>query len=181
MLREDLGGGLELALAVPQHAEALFGLIDENREHLRRWLPFVDATQSVEYARSFLKDQLCQLAEGRALALTLFHQGRAAGMLSLNRIDSVNRAASIGYWLDKGLTGRGLMTRAVGRLIDLAFASFPVDRVEIHCAPGNEPSCAIPERLGFTREAMLRQALRAHEYVDDRVIWGLLREEWPRH
>jgi len=178
MLREDLGAGLELALAVPQHAEALFELINANREHLRRWLPFVDATRDVEYTRNFLKDQLRQLADGRALTLTIFYNGRAAGVTGLNRIDAVNRTASIGYWLDANLTGRGLMTRAVKRLIGLTFANFPVDRVEIHCAPGNEPSCAIPARLGFTREAVLRRALRAHEYVDDRVIWGLLREEW---
>ena len=180
MLREDLGDGLELALAVPQHAEAIFELIDRNRQHLRRWLPFVDATRDVEYTRGFLKDQLRQLAEGRALTLTIFYQGRAAGVTGLNRIDAINRIASIGYWLDEALTGRGLMTRAVRRLVSMAFEGFPVDRVEIHCAPDNKASCAIPQRLGFTREAVLRRSLRAHEYVDDRVIWGLLREEWRK-
>ncbi|WP_456446681.1 GNAT family N-acetyltransferase [Oceanithermus sp.] len=178
MLREDLGEGLELALAVPQHAEALFELIDQNREHLRRWLPFVDATQDVGYTRAFLADQLRGLAEGRALTLVLFHRGRAAGVLGLNRVDAVNRVASLGYWLAREATGRGLMTRAVRRLIDLTFESFPVDRIEIHCAPDNRASCAVPERLGFTREAVLRRALRAHEFTDDRVVWGLLREEW---
>lgn len=180
MLREDLGNGLELALAVPQHAEAIFELVNRNREHLRRWLPFVDATQDADYTRSFFKDQLRQLAEGRALTLTIFYEGRAAGVVGLNRIDAVNRVTSIGYWLDEKLTGRGLMTQAVRRLVSLAFENFPVDRIEIHCAPDNKASCAIPERLGFTREAVLRQALRAHEFVDDRVIWGLLREEWEK-
>ncbi|HGY09332.1 MAG TPA: N-acetyltransferase [Oceanithermus profundus] len=178
MLREDLGEGLELALAVPQHAEALFELIDRNRAHLRRWLPFVDATRSPDDTRAFLKNQLRELAEGRALTLTLFYEGRAVGVLGLNRVDPVSRVASVGYWLAHEATGRGLMTRAVRRLVDLAFAHFPVDRIEIHCAPGNTASCAIPERLGFTREAVLRRALRAHEFVDDRVVWGLLREEW---
>ncbi|ADR37466.1 GCN5-related N-acetyltransferase [Oceanithermus profundus DSM 14977] len=178
MLREDLGAGLELALAVPQHAEALFELIDAGREHLRRWLPFVDTTRDVDHTRAFLKDQLRELAEGRALTLVLFHHGRAVGVLGLNRVDAVNRVASVGYWLAEDATGQGLMTRAVRRLVELAFAHFPVDRIEIHCAVDNRASCAIPERLGFTREAVLRRALRAHEFVDDRVVWGLLREEW---
>ncbi len=178
MIREDLGDGLELALAVPQNAEALFELIDQNREHLRRWLPFVDATQDVGYTRDFLKDQLRGLAEERTLTLVLFHHGRAAGVLGVNRVDALNRVASLGYWLAAEATGQGLMTRAVRRLIEIVFENFPVDRIEVHCAPDNRASCAIPERLGFTREAVLRQALRAHEHVDDRVIWGLLREEW---
>jgi len=178
MLREDLGGGLELSLAVPQHAEALYALVDRNRTRLRRWLPFVDATRSPDDTRAFLEGQLRELAEGRALTLVLFHHGRAVGVLGLNRVDAVNRVASVGYWIDEAASGQGLVTRAVRRLIDLAFEHFPVDRVEIHCAPDNVPSCKIPERLGFTREAVLRRALRAHEFVDDRVVWGLLREEW---
>jgi ribosomal-protein-serine acetyltransferase len=178
MLREDLGEGLELALAVPQHAGELFELIDRNREHLRRWLPFVDATQEVAHTRAFLQAQLRELAEGRALTLVLYHRGRAVGVLSLNRVDGVNRVATIGYWLAREATGRGLMTRALRRLVDLAFAHFPVDRLEIHCAEGNVASCGVAERLGFRREAVLRRALRAHEFVDDRVVWGLLREEW---
>jgi ribosomal-protein-serine acetyltransferase len=178
MLREDLGDGLELALAVPQYAEEIYRLIDANREHLRRWLPFVDATQEPGYTRDFLKGQLHGLAEGRALTLVVFDGGRIVGVLGLNRIDSVNRTAAIGYWLDKAATGRGVATRAVRRLVSLAFEFFPVDKLEIHCAPPNTASCAIPQRLGFTREGQLRRSLRAHEFTDDRVVWGLLREEW---
>lgn len=178
MLYEDLGEGLELALAVPQHAEALYALIDRNRARLRRWLPFADATRSPDDTRAFLEGQLRGLIEGRSLTVALFFQGELVGLASLNRIDPVNRTTAIGYWIDEAAAGQGLVTRAVRRLIDLAFEHFPVDRVEIHCAPDNAPSCKIPERLGFTREAVLRRALRAHEFVDDRVIWGLLREEW---
>ena len=178
MLREDLGDGLELALAVPQQAEEIYKLVDENREHLRRWLPFVDATKSPADTRAFLAEQLRALAEGRAFTLAVYYRGEPVGLVGVNRVDATNRVASVGYWLARSATGHGLMTRAVRRLIDLAFAHFPVDRIEIHCAPGNTASCKIPERLGFTREAVLRKALRAHEFSDDRVIWGLLREEW---
>jgi len=178
MLREDLGDGLELALAVPQQADEIYQLVDDNREHLRRWLPFVDATKSPADTRAFLIEQLKDLAEGRAFTLAVYHRGELVGLVGANRIDAVNRVASVGYWLARSATGRGLMTRAVRRLVGLTFTDFPVDRIEIHCAPGNAASCAIPERLGFRREAVLRRALRAHEFSDDRVIWGLLREEW---
>jgi len=180
MLREDLGDGLELALAVPQHAEAIFELIDRNRQHLRRWLPFADATKSPADTRAFIEGQLRDLIAGRALTIVIYHRGRPVGLMSLNRIDPVNRTTAIGYWIDERETGQGIVTRAVRRLVSLAFDNFPVDRVEIHCAPDNKASCAIPQRLGFTREAVLRRSLRAHEYVDDRVIWGLLREEWQK-
>jgi ribosomal-protein-serine acetyltransferase len=53
-----------------------------------------------------------------------------------------------------------------------------LNKVEIHCAVDNKRSRAIPERLGFTQEGIIRanQWLYDH-YVDD-VIYGMLASEW---
>jgi ribosomal-protein-serine acetyltransferase len=50
--------------------------------------------------------------------------------------------------------------------------------VEIGCAPGNRKSCAIPERLGFTREGVLRQREWLYDHFVDHVVYGILAEEW---
>ncbi len=178
MLREPIGGGIELALATPQLAEEIYALIDANRQWLGRWLPFVGITKTTADTRRFLKEQLCLLAEEKALTLAIFLNGRPVGMVGLNRVDAQNRVGYIGYWIDERAAGQGVMTRAAGRLVELAFEQFPLDRLEIHCAAGNAASCAVAGKLGFVREAVLRRAIRSHNHVDDRVIWGLLREEW---
>ncbi len=62
-------------------------------------------------------------------------------------------------------------------------AGLPLDdlglhRVTIECGTGNHKSCAIPERLGFVREGLIRQG----EWVNDRwvdlVVWGMLEDDW---
>jgi ribosomal-protein-serine acetyltransferase len=51
MLIARIGDDAELRLLEERHAEALFALIDGSREHLRRWLPWVDGNQSAGDAR----------------------------------------------------------------------------------------------------------------------------------
>ena len=51
-------------------------------------------------------------------------------------------------------------------------------RIEIHCAPENHRSRAIPERLGFREEATLRETELVCGRWLDSVVYGLLAEEW---
>ena len=51
-------------------------------------------------------------------------------------------------------------------------------RVEIRCATGNTRSCAIPQRLGFTRECVLREAEWVNDRFLDLVVWSLLEQDY---
>ena len=86
--------------------------------------------------------------------------------------------ASIGYWLDAAFEGRGIATRCCRAMLDYAFGTMGMHRVEIRCATHNERSCAIPARLGFTREGILREAEWVHDAYHDLVIWSILSSEW---
>ena len=50
--------------------------------------------------------------------------------------------------------------------------------MEILCATGNTRSRAIPERLGFTQEGIIRQAERFNDHYNDLVVYGMLASEW---
>jgi ribosomal-protein-serine acetyltransferase len=52
----------KLRLLEERHAEELTDLTDRNREHLRAWLPWVDATRTVENRKSFIRGALKQFA-----------------------------------------------------------------------------------------------------------------------
>jgi ribosomal-protein-serine acetyltransferase len=53
-----------------------------------------------------------------------------------------------------------------------------LNRVEIRAAEFNTRSRAIPERLGFTQEGIIRQAEWLYDYYVDHVVYGMLSEEW---
>jgi ribosomal-protein-serine acetyltransferase len=64
----------------------------------------------------------------------------------------------IGYWLSQDVNGNGVMSQAVKQVQDLCFKHGDANRVEIRCATENKKSRAIPERLNFKLDGVLRQA-----------------------
>jgi len=86
----------------------------------------------------------------------------------------------IGYWTHKDAVGKGIASEATCAMIRVAFEIEGVERVEIMCAPENQPSAAIPARLGFTHEATLKQrATDSEGRVCDLMVWSLFAADYP--
>jgi ribosomal-protein-serine acetyltransferase len=158
-------------------AAELHALIEANREHLADWLPWA-AEQDAAGTRRFLADAEGQLAKNDGLQAALVPKGAIVGVTGFHSINRLNRNTTIGYWLAADAQGRGLMTAAVRTLVELAFADWGLHRIEIHAAPRNWRSRAIPERLGFREEGRLRECERVGGRYLDRIIYGLLEDEW---
>jgi ribosomal-protein-serine acetyltransferase len=93
-------------------------------------------------------------------------------------LDWPNRSTRIGYWLDEGQQGKGLMTAAVRLLVDHALSVWQLNRVEIIVATENRRSRAIPERLGFREEGMLQQYQFVNGRYLDCVSYSMLAADW---
>lgn len=79
-------------------------------------------------------------------------------------------------------TSEGLATEIAAALTRVAFEVHQVNRVEIRCDPSNSPSAAVAKKLGFTREATLRQRLRGSGgQLRDAMIWTLFKEIGRAH
>jgi len=156
----------------------LYAVIDRNRTYLREWLPWVTPEYGLEEARGFVADRLVEHERRRALMCVVRYRGEIAGAIGLHTIDAVNRATSIGYWLDEAHRGRGIMTRACRAVVTAAFREYGLHRVEIRCATGNERSCAIPRRLGFVEDGILREAGFLRDRWVDLRVFSALEQEW---
>jgi ribosomal-protein-serine acetyltransferase len=159
-------------------AEELFALTDANREHLRRWLPWVDLVTSEEDSHSFLESVSAQREEGRGPTFGIEHAGRLVGVVGFLPIDRVNRCGEIGYWLAEGAQGRGLMTRACGFVVRYGFLTLDLHRIQIAAGTENRGSRAIPERLGFRFEGILRGRENLYGTFIDHAMYSLLRSEF---
>ena len=178
MLRWDIGDNIEVRPFEHHHAEELFAAVERNREHLRRWLPWVDRTRGVEDVRSFLGGVIDAYVRGEQMHGGIFVYGKIAGSIGHHHIDPMNRSVSIGYWLDATVEGKGVMTRCCQTLVRHLFEERKMHRVEIRCATGNTRSCAIPQRLGFTRECVLREAEWVNDRYLDLVVWSMLAQDY---
>jgi ribosomal-protein-serine acetyltransferase len=174
VLRRDLPGGGHLRLPEETDAEELFALVDRNRAHLEPWLPWVPSTRSPDDTLQFVRLVRRQVAENNGLQTVIVLDGAIVGVVGFHRIDWMNRATSIGYWLAADRQGRGTMTEAVRALVDYAFGTLDLHRIEISAAVGNARSRAVIERLGFREEGVRREAERQNEGYLDVVLYAML-------
>lgn len=172
--------GLELRLLEHRHAQLLFDLTVQNRDHLRRFLPWVPNIKAVSQTESFIKLGLEQFARNDGFQAGIFSNGELVGIVGLHYIRWNSERTEIGYWLSESVQGQGLATKTVRALCDYCFDELGLGRVEIRCAPQNTRSRRVPERLGFTEEGTLRRMARLEHGWSDWVVYGLLRGEGPR-
>ena len=154
-------------------APELQALVEANREHLSRWMPWA-ADQDLPGCEKFIADAEAQLARDDGFQAAIAPAGPIVGVVGFHPIDWTNRNTTIGYWLAEDHQGKGLMTTIVRALVDHAFEEWNLHRIEIHCAPGNHRSRAIPERLGFREEATLRETELVEGRWLDSVVYGLV-------
>lgn len=169
--------GAELRLWRAEDATELTEAIAANREHLATWLPWAE-THGFEDSVEYLERNRLQVEANDGFQAAIVLDGRIAGAIGFHRVDWINRTTSIGYWLAADAQGRGLMTAAVRALLDHAFGEWDLHRVFIEVIVGNERSRAIPERLGFRQEAILREAKLARGAFRDTRLYAMLASEW---
>jgi ribosomal-protein-serine acetyltransferase len=167
-----------LCILEERHAQELFELVDDNRAHLRAWLPWVDYERSAEDSRAFIKNSLRQFAHNQGFQLGIWYTGQLAGVIGYHPINWSNRKVEIGYWLAQSFEGKGLMTKACKSLVTYAFDELELNKVVIECATGNRRSCAIPKRLGFQQEGVLSDAEWLYDHYVDLAVYGMLARDW---
>lgn len=178
MLKHILNDDAYLRLLEESDAHEMFAVIDGNREHLRKYLPFVEFTHSPNDCLSFIRSTRKQIADNQGLQCAIIDQGRLVGMIGVHAVNWLNKSTTIGYWLAADAQGKGLMTAAVKAMVDYAFHSLQLHLVEIRAAVENTRSQAVPQRLGFKREAVLREREWLHDRYVDHVVFSITASEW---
>lgn len=175
-----LDSEVALELLAPRHAQELYEAVDENREHLRPWMPWVESTKSVDDIAAFISTTLSQIANHSGFQTAIRSHGKIIGVIGMHTIDWRNKSTSLGYWLARGAQGRGIMTKACAAYISHSFYDLALHRIEIRCATENSRSRAIPERLGFVSEGTVREAEWVNGGYVNHVVYGLLSSEWTK-
>ena len=169
---------ISLELLQLHDKEELFELIDTNREHLRKWLTWVDKRTSPSDFETIIPLWIKNYAENNGFDVGIRYEGQLVGMLGLHYIDWKNGTTSIGYFLSETAQGKGIITKSVSAVLDYLFDTLHIHRVEIQCAVNNHKSRAIPEKLGFVNEGVKREGQWLYDHFEDLVTYSLL--AWER-
>ncbi|HEX6340674.1 GNAT family protein [Umezawaea sp.] len=179
MYAKSLGDdGAELRPLTPWHAEEFLTHVDRGREYVGRYVGLPDAVTDLASSRAYLRSYAERAAAGTGRIDGIWVDDVLVGGVLFRTMDLSLGLAEAGCWLEPSATGRGLVTRAARVIIDWAVHERGVHRVEWRAATGNTASTAVAERLGFTREGVLRQSYPHRGERHDIEVWSVLAPEW---
>nr|WP_202892260.1 GNAT family protein [Kribbella shirazensis] len=160
---------VQLRIATLDDAPALADAQTLSREHLRRWEPvrtehwFTTAGQLER-----LTYQLERYKNGLVVPWVLVEGDRVVGAITLSDlVPGPFRSASLGYWVSVDSIGRGLATRAVEAVAEIADTELKLHRIEASTLTGNAASQRVLERTGFRQIGMAPTYLHIDGYWQD--------------
>lgn len=143
---------------LPGDGKAVYEAIQASLDELKPWMPFAHANQSEQDVEANIIESIAKFITREDLRLHIFNKetGEFIGSSGLHRINWDVPKFEIGYWIDTRHTGKGYITEATNAITNFAFNELKAKRVEIRCESRNTKSRAIPEKLGFTLEGILK-------------------------
>src|SRR5262245_13634104 len=140
MLSLRLTDDAELRALEPWHAEEFAQHVAAAEEYLAPWLRWGRSANNPAGATAVLQRYADDQARGAGRCFGIWVDGKLSGGTLFRIWDDEQAMCELGVWLAPEVTGRGLITKAAGLMIDWAFQVRDMHRVEWRCAATNEPS-----------------------------------------
>lgn len=154
--------------------------IEASLGDLQPWLPWVDGYDR-GVAQRFVRESVAAWADRRAFDFTLRaidEPNRHIGNVSIWHTSVQNEIGEVGYWIRSDETGKGYGAEATTRAVQIGFEELHMHKIQLRIAVGNTRSDRIAERLGFTKEGILRDEVKVGNRWLDHTVWSLLEPEW---
>jgi ribosomal-protein-alanine N-acetyltransferase len=161
--------------------EAWADVRNESRDYLSPWEPTwpSDALSESAYLRR-LRRLAAEWKGDEGYSFHVFRRdgGQLVGGIGLTQVRrGVAQTATLGYWAGQKFERRGYTTEAVKLVVQFAFASLRLHRIEAACLPENTASRRVLEKAGFLREGYARQYLMIAGEWRDHLTFALLAED----
>jgi ribosomal-protein-serine acetyltransferase len=178
IFKHQINDELELKLLESRYAVDVFNEIEKNRGYLSEWFPWVEKTKSVDDTKNFINFELQRFAHNNGFSAGIFYKNKYIGNISIHDVNWNSKMTSIGYWLSSDYQGLGIMTTSCKEILNHGFENMGLNKIEIRARTDNARSIAIPVRLGFKEEGVLRQVDFNNNRYYDHVVFGMLKNEW---
>lgn len=138
-------------------AEEIYQHIEDSRTELRPWLDWEINTKSADDYLKFLEFTQTQWAEGSGFNFLVREKKNDSYIanLSVNEYIEKKQQALLGYWQSTSRCGKGYLTEAV-KLLEQALFAAGIHKIVIETDVLNLKSAAVPQRLGYQLEGILR-------------------------
>jgi RimJ/RimL family protein N-acetyltransferase len=165
----------------PGDGPALQRAVISSYEHLRPWMLWAKAEQSVEESEAICRRAAARylLNEDFTLGLWIGEELVGGSGYHLRHGGLASGNAEIGMWVGASHAGRGLGSRALAALLAWGFSAWPWQRLTWQCDTRNLASARVAEKNGLRREGTFRaDALDVEGQRRDTHLYALLKGEW---
>ncbi len=179
-----LTGRLTLRPFRKRDAEPLLRAVQVSLPDLHEWLPWAHLAYGRADAVHFVRESMKAWRETRAYDFAIRRTGEPnlhLGNVSIWFVSRGFRTGEVGYWTRSDHTGQGIASEATARLVQVGFDELKMHRIVFRIAVGNRSSERVAEKLGFTREGILREELKIRNSWLDHTVFSLLDHEYERH
>ncbi len=161
--------------------QAWADLRERSRDFLVPWEPTwpVDSLSRHAYRRR-LRHYAEEWQTGAGYAFFVFARaddGLRGGVTLSNVRRGVAQTGTLGYWVGQPFARQGVMTEALGCVMDYAFERLHLHRLEAACLPRNQASQGVLRKCGFREEGFAPKYLRINGTWEDHLLFALLADE----
>lgn len=128
-----------------------------------------DALEEIAWYDSIVED-----GTGMRWGITLTGQDKVIGSCGFLNVSAKHQRAEIGFELSSDHWGNGIAAEALGVVLHHGFTELGFHRIEALVEPANYASQRLLERVGFTREGLLRGYEFTQGKYDDLYMYSLL-------
>lgn len=174
------GQRIQLRPLSPCHSDQLLAYYQNNREFHQPWSPLRhERFFTIAGVHDEIEHKLRERTDGRSHSWVIFANYREELLGRINVSSMVMGpfcSCFIGYDLDYNAQGHGYMTEAMALAIEILFGRLGLHRIEANVMPGNKPSLAVLERLGFYNEGLAYKYLKINGVWEDHIHMVLRNE-----
>lgn len=123
-----------------------------------------------------------QRAAGQYVCFAVVPTGMSTpvGLFQIRSLEPGFATAEWGFALGPPFWGTGLFVDAARLVLDFAFGTIGVRRMEARAAVHNERGNGALRKIGATAEGVLRRSLLSQGQYHDQVLWSILDSDWKR-
>jgi ribosomal-protein-alanine N-acetyltransferase len=103
---------------------------------------------------------------------------QAVGLFQVRKLDQRFQTAEWGFALGRPYWGTGIFEESARLVLGFLFETIDLRRLEARAAVANGRGNGALQKLGATREAVLRKSFLRDGVYHDQVIWSICEEDW---
>ncbi len=148
-----------------------------------------EARQSLYYAFPVGREEILERIKQKEkdpstiyLIICTRDDSKPIGSSAFVRIDWIGRMATFYITIaEKQNWDKGYGKETTQLMVDYAFETLNLNRVQLHVSKENERAVNIYEKIGFIKEGVLREAMYFDNRYVDFYLMGILKTDWEKN